>query len=173
MTRHDLSLSPTRLTRGIVHAAVVLGLAFALVSISFGVVLGSASVAHAGTEDAQDAEKARWQGRYRQLLSLQIQLRDNAVRSRAYYAQAQRRNYPRGGARQQFIVDAEDAEKQLLEVKAETEALRDEARRAAIPQIWFYQVDDEPTQSAPAATATDDADANEDREGRNPLYFKD
>jgi hypothetical protein len=94
--------------------------------------------------------------------------------ARENYARAQRRNYPRGGARKQFLIDAEEADKQLVLVKEEIAQLNTSARHASIPQNWFYEVEEEPiTYGAPAASASsDDRNGEDDDGGRNPLYLK-
>ncbi len=163
------SVTATTLGRLAAMFGLVLMLAVA------GGALLMADVAGAQTPEQELEQKAQWQERYRVLLQTQETLRSNAEKSRDNYARAQRRNYPRGGARQQFILDAEKAEKELVKVKAETEEMLDQARREAIPQNWFYEVDDEPIQPLPAASTTDGQGtaAAQDREGRNPLYFKD
>ena len=163
------STTPTR-TFPCSLSTIVLALAIAIACSASFFVGGSA----AAQQDEQElaAQKAEWQRHYRRLLQNAATLRDNAVRSRKNYAQAQRRNYPRGGARQQFLLDAENAEKELAEIQEEIERLLADARRAGIPRVWFWEVDDETI--TPAAPG--DAPRNEeedDREGRNPLYFED
>ncbi len=157
-----------RWVRGVLCTVAIVSLVMALDGIGLS-VLGY-QVAHAGTADSALEEKADWQGRYRRLLQRQARLRDNAAKSRENYARAQRRNYPRGGARQLFILDAEAAEAELVKVEAETEGLLEQARREALPRNWFYEVDDEGVQ-LPAAKTSASADQNDSREGRNPLYF--
>ena len=165
MNQERNAMTCNRLVRGILVSVAILGLSVTLDGI--GVSIFAPQVAQADTETSDLEVKAQWQQRYRQLLQNQARLRDNAKKSRENYARAQRRNYPRGGARQQFIVDAELAEADLVMVEAETEALREEARRSAIPRNWFYEIDDEDIQApAPAAAAVE----NTDDGGRNPLY---
>jgi len=153
------------MTRALV-STLALGIAFH----AFGLILLPPEMAQAGSGRSLEAQKAKWQGRYRSLLQEAASLQDTAQNSRENYARAQRRNYPRGGARQQFILDAEAAEKELILVREKIEAVIVEARHAAIPPHWLYEVDDEPIAATPAASASEDPD---DRAGRNPLYLKD
>jgi hypothetical protein len=153
-----------RIARGALCAIAILGLSAALDGM--GLCLFTPQVARAETEMSDLDQKAHWQGQYRMLLQSQTRLQASAARSRENYARAQRRNYPRGGARQQFLADEQAAIDELVKVKAETEDLLEKARRAAVPRTWFSEVDDEGIQStAPAATTVDDED-----DGRNPLY---
>ena len=147
------------------------GLAVAL--LAFGLPLFISDVAVAQDESALAQQKAEWQDRYRTLLRNQALLRSNIEISHENYARAQRRNYPRGGARQQFIIDAENAEKELVVVKEEIVQIAEDARHAGIPPKWLYEVDDEPLTAAPPASASDEKNDEEDRAGRNPLYFED
>jgi hypothetical protein len=157
---------------------LVLILAMAIVSHGIELPIFSAATAQAAPSSPPTAEeqKKEWQDRYRDLLQNAARLERNALASRENYARAQRRNYPRGGAREQFIVDAELAEKQLVTVKTEIEGILDEARHAAIPPNWINEVDEENFSYAPPASTTEAGDEvadEDDREGRNPLYFKD
>jgi len=155
-----------------------LGMAIALCVIGLPILTPSAAEAQTGAQPTLEEQKAEWQNRYRSLLQNQARLHHNAQMARENYARAQRRNYPRGGARQQFLIDADDAEKELVTVKEEIAQIHVDARHASIPQNWLYDVEEEPiTMGPPAASATNngsaDADAEEDRAGRNPLYFED
>jgi hypothetical protein len=167
----------------------VLGLAIAIASIG----LSLAAPNDAGAESDQELmdRKTVWQDNYRLLLRNAALLDQDAKVSRENYARAQRRNYPRGGARQLYIVNAEIAEKKLVEMNKEIEQVADNARRDAIPPHWIYEVDDEPIVLSPPASATGDGnesdeddvpdwdkespddDVDDDREGRNPLYLDD
>jgi hypothetical protein len=157
---------------------LVLVFAMAIVSHGIDLPIFSAATAQAAPSSPPTAEeqKKEWQDRYRDLLRNAARLERNALASRENYARAQRRNYPRGGARQQFIVDAELAEKQLVAFKAEIEGILDEARHAAIPPNWIHEVDEENFSYAPPASTTteagDEVADEDDREGRNPLYLK-
>jgi len=134
---------------------------------------GTIAVAPAAAQgDALEQQKDSWQNEYRSMLRKAAHLEHTAEVSRENYARAQRRNYPRGGARQQFLIEADKAEKQLADLKEEIDGFLTDARRNAIPPHWRYSVEDEDITFAPAATASDD-DAGDDREGRNPLYLKD
>jgi hypothetical protein len=149
----------------------ILGLALALYAIGGSLLMPDIAQADEGGSLLE--QKTHWQDRYRALLSNAARLQDDAIRSRENYARARRRNYPRGGARQQFIADAEEAEKEFEKVKLEIDAIFVEARRDAIPPNWLYEVDDEPVKPTAPASASDDGRDPEDTEGRNPLYLKD
>jgi hypothetical protein len=154
-----------------------LGLAIALCVIGLPVLMSTTVHAQAGAEPTLEEQKADWQGRYRSLLQNEARLHHNAQMARENYARAQRRNYPRGGAREQFLVDADNAEKELVTVKEELVQLRTAARHDAIPKNWLYEVEEEPITTGPPASASQSATGSdgdrEDREGRNPLYFDD
>jgi hypothetical protein len=166
MKKKPDSLTCKRFARGALCAIAILGLSAALDGM--GLSFFAAQVAQAEPEMSDLEQKAHWQAQYRTLLQLQVRLRGNAATSRENYARARRRNYPRGGARQQFLIDEREAIDELAKVQTETEELLEQARRASVPRNWFYEVDDEGTQStAPAATATTPADEDD---GRNPLY---
>jgi hypothetical protein len=157
--------------RGLLCAFAVIGLSAALDGIGLsGASIISADVAQAGNGNSVHSQKSTWQRHYRMLLHDQARLRDNAAKSRENYARARRRNYPRGGARQQFIVDAEEAERDLIKVEEETLKFLEQARRNALPRNWIFEVEDENIQ-APAATAASERD--DSRDGRNPLYHDD
>lgn len=147
-------------------------LAVAFVLSALGLSPLASDTATAGTQQDPADQKEEWQGRYRGLLQNAARFEMNANALRESYEHAVRRNYPRGAARTQFLIDAEKAEKELVQIKAELDSLRLQAHRDAIPPAWLYQVDDEPLPSTPAAAAAKDSDA-EEREGRNPLYLKD
>ena len=157
-----------------------LGLAVLVSLIGFPILTPSSAEAQAGAQPTLEEQKAEWQDRYRSLLQNQARLHHNAQMARENYARAQRRNYPRGGARQQFLIDADDAEKELVTVKEEIAQLHTSARHDSIPQNWFYEVEEEPIgygSDSPAASSSGNSDDNTDDEdddgGRNPLYLKD
>lgn len=169
--RNEKSLRCNRLLRRLFCVVAVIGLSAALDGIGLsGASLFAADVAMAGNEDPALSHKDAWQSRYRRLLENQARLRDNAEKSRENYSRARRRNYPRGGARQQFIIDAEEAERDLAKVEEETMELLEQARRDALPRNWIFEVEDEDIQ-APAATGQTERDDSDDG-GRNPLYLK-
>lgn len=129
----------------------------------------AAGPASAQTEEELLKLKANWQERYRRLLTNRAILKNNVAKARKNYAQAQRRNYPRGGAREQFLLDAAAAEKELVGVEEEIEQIFVDARREGIVPGWLYEVDDEPIAVPAAADGADDAPDD----GRNPLYAND
>ena len=146
-----------------------LALALALCAASPFVVAPKAA-AQILDEEALMAKRQEWQQRYRQLLRDRQLYTENIATAQKNYAQAQRRNYPRGGARQQFLVDAQEAESGLAETQKAIEALFVEARQNDVPPGWLAEVEDETiTYEKPAAPGAND----EDRAGRNPLYFED
>lgn len=123
-------------------------------------------------EDVPTVElKDQVQGEYRNLLRNAARLRRNAEAARRDYKLSTRRNYPRGEVRKQFLVDAEAAEKELVQVEAEIEKLKTEARGEGAMPGWFYEVEEENFDApTPASPAEEDAG---DRGGRNPLYLDD
>ena len=127
----------------------------------------------ADTEQMQLEQKAQWQGRYRMLRREEARLQEISQTSRENYARAGRRNYPRGGARQQYMVDAQDAEKKLVTVKEEIAQILASARHDAIPPTWIYEDDEEPINLSSPASASGDGNEEVDRAGRNPLYLPD
>jgi hypothetical protein len=113
--------------------------------------------------------KEEWQSEYRRLLQDSERLKRNAEAARRNYSQAQQRNYPRGSVRQQYLIDEEEAKKELAEVDAALEQFKADGRRDGALPGWFYEVEEESLASPePAAIGEDDA---EDMEGRNPLYL--
>lgn len=146
------------------RAAVSLLLALALSLL--------AGFAAAETEQEILAKRTRWQDRYRVALTNREILRGNIVKLRHDYAQAQRRNYPRGGARQVFLTQADEQETFLVETEQEIVSIREEARAAGIPPGWLAEVEDEPI-TVPSQPASPADGKDVDRDGRNPLYLDD
>ncbi|HKK50241.1 MAG TPA: hypothetical protein VKA74_01575 [Myxococcota bacterium] len=152
-----------------------LALALGLIAATF-TSLSAVPTARAqlATEEELQAQKQYWQERYRMLLRNAALLERNARRSREDYAQAQRRNYPRGGARQRLLAQAAEAEAELRTVREEIEALRVEARREGALPGWLYEVEDEEiVVPEPAAPDGSDSSSDERDAGRNPLYLDD
>jgi hypothetical protein len=142
-----------------------------LTALALALTLPGSVAASTGADDDASIEetKAEWQGQYRRLLSDKALLQRNAEAARTYYSKSRQRNYPRGAARQQFLIDADTAEKQLVEVEAEIQKFKTNARREGILPGWFYEVEEGPLDAPqPAAPAEED---RQDREGRNPLYL--
>ncbi len=134
--------------------------------------LAQAPTAAAETEVELRSLRDTWQNKYRGLLRERAQLRADVEAMNKAYALAQRRNYPRGGARAELKASAVRAEEQLVEVERDIEAIYGDARAAGVPPGWLAEVEDEPIElDVPAAA--EDATPPEDREGRNPLYFDD
>jgi hypothetical protein len=145
-----------------------------------------AGPAAAETEEELLAKKDQWQGRYRELRNNAARMSENAKKLRKAYSQAQHANYPRGGAREEFRMQVEQAERDAEDYESKLVAFRDEARQNDVPPGWLYEVDDEPIDHGlpadqddgsvdeEANQAEDDAEEEaEDREGRNPLYLDD
>lgn len=129
-----------------------------------------AAAQNANAPKSLEEQKEDWQERYRRLLADAARLEYNARESRENYARAQRRNYPRGGTREKFLIDAETAETQLAKVKDQIDAIFVEARQKSIPRNWLWEVDDEGPAWTPPASRSNGGDADD---GRNPLYADD
>ena len=140
-----------------------------LLALAFSLVSGFAA---AETEEEILAERTQWQERYRVYLTNREIIKDNIAKLRHNHQQAQRRNYPRGAARQRFLIEADEQEIQLQETEQEITAFRAEARAAGIPPGWLAEVEDEAI-ALPAQPAAAADEGGDDREGRNPLYFDD
>ena len=156
-----------RVSRLVAHVALALALAG---SVSF--VVASQAAAQLLDEEELMEKRQEWQARYRRLLQDRVYYTETIATARKNYTQAQRRNYPRGGARQQFLVDAEEAEASLAATEKAIEEIFIEARQNDVPPGWLAEVEDDPASyQKPAApeSARDEAD----RAGRNPLYFDD
>ena len=160
----DPRTEPTR------HLRMIFALFSGIALLTTASVLVEPTSAWAQSEEALQSQKEHWQSRYRSLLENAARLEHNARISRENYAQAQRRNYPRGGARQRLMLQAEQAEAELADVREEIEALHLEAQREGALPGWFYEVDDEEI-SIPEPASPDTSGSNDD--GRNPLYADD
>ncbi len=151
-------------------ASLLLGLALAP-ALSICVVSERAS---AETEEEALAKKAEWQDRYRVLRNNAFRMRENAKKLQRAYGLAQHANYPRGGAREEFRLQVEKAERDADDYSAQIEAFQEDARRNEIPPGWLAEVEDEPVDPGlPADQDESDPEADYDREGRNPIYFDD
>ncbi len=130
--------------------------------------------ASAETEEEALAKKADWQERYRVLRNNAYRMRENAKKLRRAYGLSQHANYPRGGAREEFKLQVEKAERDADDFTTKIEAFHDEARRNEIPPGWLAEVEDEPVDPGLPADQDDaDPESDEDREGRNPIYLDD
>jgi hypothetical protein len=146
-------------------------IALALIALLLSVPTLAPANSAVGDETSTLSEKESWQADYRRLLSDAALLKRNATAARENYAQARRRNYPRGAAREQFMIDEDNAKKELVEVEAELDKFRRDARHRGVLPGWFYEVEDDPIEAPqPAAPSAEDV---QDREGRNPLYLDD
>jgi septal ring factor EnvC (AmiA/AmiB activator) len=145
----------------------------ALALFSLVLATGLASLtATASDEEALRAKRDHWQDKYRALLYDQARLKDNLAKLRHDYAQAQRRNYPRGGAREALRTQAATTEQKLAKVERKLAQIFDQARAAEVPPGWLYQVDDDPiVLSNPASKDGGSEEAAQDLGGHNPLYF--
>ncbi len=166
--------APVRSSRSAV-ATLAIGLMSGVpVALSLSAIQVPDAQAQLAEDDDHQNQKEYWQDRYRRLRQDAARLERNAERARKAYALAQRRNYPRGGARQKLFQQIEDAEAELESVRQEIAELPTEARRAGAMPGWLYEVEEEEVViPEPAAADAIDADETEDRAGRNPLYFDD
>ena len=140
-------------------------------ALAFLVALATGS-AFAETEEELLAKRNLWQERYRVALTNRVILQNNIDKLLHNYAQAQRRNYPRGGAREAFRTQADEQKALLEETEREIFSIQEEARAAGIPPGWLAEIEDEDL-TAPAAPSGDDESDEIDREGRNPRFFED
>ena len=148
--------------------------------------------ASAQAEDP-DALKAYWQTRYRDLRQDEARLVQTVKLATKEYADANRRSYRRSGVRHFHRTNANEAKKELADVRSRIESIYEEVVAAGGSMNWIYEVDDEgidaddvqalgvyeddglfggkgayaPSKDDEARDA--DRDANED-DGRNPLY---
>lgn len=130
--------------------------------------------ASAETEEEALAKKAEWQDRYRVLRTNAFRMRENAKKLRRAYGLAQHANYPRGGAREEFRLQVEQAERDADDFSAQIEAFHEDALRNEIPPGWLAEVEDEPIDPGlPADQDESDPEPDDDREGRNPIHFDD
>ena len=134
--------------------------------------LALSGLAFAETEEELLAKRAHWQDRYRVLLKNQAILEDNIAKLRHNYAQAQRRNYPRGGAREAFREQADAQAVELDGVKQELESIFSEARAADVPPGWLFEVEEESFDPG-SLPASPESEPTLDLDGRNPLYLDD
>jgi cell division protein FtsB len=138
----------------------------------FSLILLETKTASAQSDNDLRIQKDLWQGNYRKLLRNRVTLEENITKLNKGYAQAQRRNYPRGGAREKFRIQAEEARTELKKVEAAIAAIFEDARRQGVSQNWLYEVDDETIKGNQPASPKNRSD-DDDRAGRNPLYFDD
>jgi hypothetical protein len=125
--------------------------------------------AAAETEEETLAKREYWQDKYRVLLRNQAILKDNVTKLEHDYAQAQRRNYPRGGARNELILKATLQRQQLAQTEKEIASIFTEARTSDVPPGWLYEIEDEPIDTP--RPASPDTAGEDDRAGRNPRFL--
>lgn len=157
---------PRRLRKGRVLAAVLVGLALFL-----GAAVAATSLASAMTDEELISKKEHWQKKYRTLLINRARLASDVAGLEHDYAQAQRRNYPRGGARERLRTQAAETRIQLEGIEQQIEGIFAEARADDVPPGWLYEVEDEPLDVSQPASP-EPAASDEDREGRNPRFFE-
>lgn len=149
-------------------------------------------VASAQAEDPA-ALKAYWQNRYRDLRQDEARLVQTVKLATKEYADANRRSYRRSGVRHFHRTNANEAKKQLAEVRSQIESIYEQVVDAGGSMNWIYEVDDEGIDAddvqalgvyeddgmfggkgAYAPSADEEALAREqdesEDEGRNPLY---
>ena len=153
-------------------------LALAALLLSAGGLPLTLPIAAQADEMAEDVDpevelRETWQRKYRNLLRDAARLRRNVAASEADYKRAQRRNYPRGDAREQIVRNGNESRRDLVRVEAAIEKLQGDARAAGVRPGWLYDVEQEDFGPAPAAAATESEESDRDREGRNPIYFDD
>jgi hypothetical protein len=187
MTRIECSTRTGRIAGALILA---IGIATA------GASLIGASAATAAETVADDAQlKAYWQGRYRDLKRNEARLVQTVELATKEYADANRRTYRRSGVRHFHRTNANEAKAELALVRAELEAIYDEASAAGVPIHWLDEVAEETVdmdavqglgvyrddgefggkgayakEPDPDEAGTDPADADD---GRNPLYTGD
>ncbi len=148
--------------------------------------------ASAQAEDP-DALKAYWQTRYRDLRHEEARLVQTVKLATKEYADANRRTYRRSGVRHFHRTNANEAKKELADVRSRIESIYEEVVAAGGSMNWIYEVDDEGIDAddvqalgvyeddgmfggkgAYAPSKDDEArDADRDEsedDGRNPLY---
>ena len=125
--------------------------------------------AAAETEEETLAKREYWQTKYRVLLRNQAILKENVTKLEHDYAQAQRRNYPRGGARNELLLKATSQRQQLAQTAQEIASIFTEARTSNVPPGWLYEVEDEPIDTR--RPASPDTAGEDDRAGRNPRFL--
>lgn len=142
-----------------------------LLQIAMAVLITSAAIslpAEAQSEEETLAKREYWQDKYRVLLRNQAILKDNVTKLEHDYAQAQRRNYPRGGARNELLMKAIGQRQQLAQTEKEIASIFTEARKADVPPGWLYEIEDEPIDTR--RPALPDTSGEDDRAGRNPRF---
>lgn len=143
-----------------------------LFQLAMALLVASAAVslpAAAETEEETLAKREYWQDKYRVLLRNQAILKDNVTKLEHDYAQAQRRNYPRGGARNELILKATLQRQQLAQTEKEIASIFTEARTSDVPPGWLYEIEDEPIDTP--RPASPDTAGEDDRAGRNPRFL--
>ena len=173
----------------------------AWIALIFAAAIGSASAApqpafaQATALDhieGDEAAKAYWQGRYRNLRAKEARLAETVRLATKEYADANRRTYRRSGVRHFHRTNANEAKAELEIVRGELESIYDDARAAGVPLFWLDEVAEEPIdpsavqglgvyaddgpfggKGAYAEEGEDDADEvgpSSDDDGRNPIY---
>lgn len=138
-----------------------------------------APVVFADSENEMQSRRDGWQSDYRELLLERKRYEYEIAQAQKDYVLAQRRNYPRGGARQAILLREQDAKAALAETEEKIQQIFVDARAAMIPPGWLLMVEDENLEYAPAAAdpagdpdLDDDDDDGVDTNGRNPIYFE-
>lgn len=119
--------------------ALLLGI---YVATAAGVVLAPIDARADATDDA--ALKQHWQERYRKLRLEEARVVETERLATKEYADANRRNYRRSGVRHFHRVNANEAKKQLKDVRARIEAMRSDVVAAGGSVHWLDEVDEEP-----------------------------
>jgi hypothetical protein len=107
--------------------ATLLGLAFALLA---GPALS-----------AEDADKGRWQGEYRQALQTVDEAWARVDRAEGAYRSVRHRDRVRGAPKAEAEAELEAARAGVERAEQQLEALVERARRAEVPPGWLREVD--------------------------------
>ncbi len=184
MTRIECTTRTGRIAGALILATLI---------ATAGATLLEASATTAAETEADDAQlKAYWQGRLRDLRSNEARLVQTVELATKEYADANRRSYRRSGVRHFHRTNANEARAELTLVRAQLDAIYDEASAAGVQTHWLDEVAEEPIDmdavqglgvyrdagefggKGAYAKEPDPDEADDDREarddGRNPLY---
>ncbi len=154
----------------------IAALAMALSLVTPAALLFQSTTATAAEpDDPEGMLKEEWQRKYRNLLRDLARTQRNAEAGRKAYMKANRRNYPRGEARERILRDTEEAERMIGVLEGQVDQFQIDAREAGVRPGWLFDVEQEDfSKPMPAAKASnEDDDEVQDREGRNPRFFED
>jgi len=98
---------------------------------------GPLLVAPVHAADDEEAMKAEWQDRHRELVARVESLRTRYAEQSRLYRSARHRSKPRGDDREKLRVEVERLEQELASAEQELADFPDEARRAGALPGWF------------------------------------